>query len=221
MQCFKISFFFIYTKIWSNGRVKKYLSYLSKGLDILSIEVVQRLVNPALLHMLKRFTFASNECQKKLFVSLSLEVTETPINLWQNTSCQLKSEKTKTGNEIIHQITNLSCVRELTQLFWLLNLGQQRSFFVYDQKIQLCPKAHLLTRIYNIQKKQKDKTAGRREKHLWSHSDIQLNWIHILHAGFKRISLFCYLLYTTWNGLHLTITLALVWCVCVWGGGVK
>lgn len=58
--------------------------YLREGVHVLSVEVVQLLVNPALLHVLERLTTTGCTCQKKLFGFLQLEVTHTLLDLLQN-----------------------------------------------------------------------------------------------------------------------------------------
>lgn len=58
--------------------------YLREGADVLSVEVVQLLVNPALLHMLERLT--TTDRLELLLGFLQLEITHTLLDLPQNPS---------------------------------------------------------------------------------------------------------------------------------------
>ncbi len=58
--------------------------YLREGADVLSVKVVQLLVNPALLHMSERLTTAGCLRQEVLLGFLQLEITHALLDLPQN-----------------------------------------------------------------------------------------------------------------------------------------
>lgn len=60
--------------------------YLREGANMLSVEVVQLLVNPALPHMLQRLLTSDCEGQETLLGFLQLEITHTLLDLHQNPS---------------------------------------------------------------------------------------------------------------------------------------
>lgn len=60
--------------------------YLREGANVLSVEVVQLLVNPALLHMLEGLMTTGCERQESLLGFLQLEITHTLLDLPQNPS---------------------------------------------------------------------------------------------------------------------------------------
>lgn len=57
--------------------------YLWEGADVFSVEVVQLLVNPALLHMSERLTTAGCVRQEELLGFLQLEITHSLLDLNQ------------------------------------------------------------------------------------------------------------------------------------------
>lgn len=61
------------------------ITYLRKGVHILSVEVVQWLMNPGLLDLLERLMTAGHEVQEELLVVLQLELSCTLFDFSQNT----------------------------------------------------------------------------------------------------------------------------------------